>query len=191
MKEVDYSWQRMDGSLIGAHGKAQKSIPGGRNIMWKSIKSKNMGIFAMQEEFFLGLSTRLDHYKMSLFRIFNASKRDLFSFWQAKGSLLWAGINAVRFREINWAVEYRMSWQKRDLMPRSQIDVNLVSRSKWFHSDLGSPVVVIGRWEGEVWGPFLLQPEPSEQRSFYSFYQMGVTVRLYLLSSLECQLQQH
>lgn len=49
---------------------------------------KNVGMFGMQEEFFLGLSSRLDHDKMSLFRIFSASKRNLFSIWQARGSLL-------------------------------------------------------------------------------------------------------
>lgn len=32
--------------------------------------------------------------------------------------------------------------KERDLMPRSQIDVSLVPRSKWFHSGSGCPVVV-------------------------------------------------
>lgn len=54
------SWKRwivvdksLDGSMTGAKGRTQKSIPGGRNIMWKSINQKNVGMFGMQEQFFL------------------------------------------------------------------------------------------------------------------------------------------
>lgn len=41
-------------------GGPRKSISGGENIMWQSIKTENMGMFEMQE---LGL----DHDKMGLF----------------------------------------------------------------------------------------------------------------------------
>lgn len=54
------SWKRwiivdksLDGGMTGAKRRTQDSIPGGRNIMWKSINQKNVGMFGMQGQFFL------------------------------------------------------------------------------------------------------------------------------------------
>lgn len=89
------SWKRwiivdksLDGSMTGAKGSTQTNIPGGRNIMWKNINQKNVRMFGMQEQFFLECDVGLGYGKIGLFQIISVNHRNLFSIWQAKGSLL-------------------------------------------------------------------------------------------------------
>lgn len=45
---IDDLW-KIDGGLTGTNGRAQKSILGGGNVMWVTVKAENMGMFGMQE----------------------------------------------------------------------------------------------------------------------------------------------